>query len=148
MKVATRKEGAAVAILDVEGRLVISTETNGLHTAIDDLLDLGINKVVLNLSGVSYLDCSGIGQLLACREKVKNQEGVLRITGLNSRLDTLIEIFGLSSVLGVCESEREAVAGFFRPPSIDFADLPELQTQSYVPNGRNTSWSLLAPTGT
>jgi anti-sigma B factor antagonist len=113
MKIVTRKENSAVAILDLEGPLTVTADTRCVTETLEELLQLGVERIVLNLEGVSYLDCAGIGRLLEFREQIVSSGGCLKLAQLDSKFQTLLDLFHLTPVLGGCESEKAIVASFF-----------------------------------
>ena len=113
MKIVTRKENSAVAIFDLEGPLTVAADTDCVRDTLDEVLQLGVEKIVLNMTGVSNLDCAGIGRLLEFREQVISAGGCLKLAGLDPNSRALFDLFHLTPVLGVCDSEKSAIASFF-----------------------------------
>jgi anti-anti-sigma factor len=61
---------------------------------------------------VSYLDSSGVGEMVGCYTSIKNKGGDLRICGMNTRIFNLIKMTSLHSVFDVKDTEEECLAGF------------------------------------
>lgn len=101
-----------VRVLVPEGRMTLDAEDQELGEAVRALLAEGISRIVINFEKVSYLDSSGVGELVECYTSIKKAGGELRICGMNSRALGLINLTGLCTVLAVAESESEAFAGF------------------------------------
>jgi anti-sigma B factor antagonist len=146
MKIVTRNEKSAVAVLDLEGPLTVSADTQCISNTLNELLRLGVERIVMNMAGVSYLDCAGIGKLLEFREHIISAGGCLKLTELQPKQRILLDLFRLTPVLGICESERTAVASFFQPLE-PAAFSPRQSVLSLVPSrgvaaaasGRNTA---------
>ena len=113
MRIATRRENSAVAILDLEGPLNLAADTESVRDTLADLLQLGVERIVLNMKQVDFLDCAGISRLLEFREQIIAAGGCLKVAELDQRLCSILEVFQLTPVLGVCESESAAIASFF-----------------------------------
>lgn len=113
MRIATRRENSAVAILDLEGPLNLAAHTDSVKDALNELLQLGVERIVLNMKQVDFLDCAGISRLLEFREQIISAGGSLKLAELDPRFSSVLELFQLTPVLGVCDSESAAIASFF-----------------------------------
>ena len=77
----TIRHAGPVSLLDVSGRLT-SFETGALRESISRLLKQGRNNIVLILSGLQYLDSSGIGELANIYVSVVKASGQMKVVGL------------------------------------------------------------------
>ncbi|WP_005036662.1 STAS domain-containing protein [Holophaga foetida] len=111
MNIIQRTQGD-VRILCLEGKITLGEGDQELSEAVRAALDNGTRRIVLNFEKVSYLDSSGVGELVGCYTSIKKAGGELKICGMNSRTLGLITLTGLHSVFAVAETEAEAVAGF------------------------------------
>ena len=107
----TRKH-QEVLILYPEGKITLGDGDQELGEAVRTALTDGARKIVINFSKVSYLDSSGVGELVGCYTTIKQQGGDLRICGLNPRISSLIKMTSLNSIFAVKDLEDEAIAGF------------------------------------
>jgi anti-anti-sigma factor len=101
-----------VYIIDPEGKITLGDGDQELGEAVRTLLEQGARKIIINLSKVSYLDSSGVGELVGCFTSIKNKSGELRICGMNARIFNLITMTSLHSVFDVKDTEAESLAGF------------------------------------
>ena len=101
-----------VNIIYPEGKITLGDGDQELGEAVRTSLDQGNRKVLINFSKVSYLDSSGVGELVGCYTSIKNKGGELRICGMNSRIFSLITMTSLHSVFDVKDTEEEALSGF------------------------------------
>lgn len=99
-------------ILYPEGKITLGDGDQELGESVRTALERGARRIVLNLSKVSYLDSSGVGELVGCYTSIKNKGGDMRICGMNTRIFNLITMTSLHSVFDVKETEEEALAGF------------------------------------
>ena len=76
MKVSTRQVGG-VTVLDLSGRITLGEGSVVLRDAIHDAFAKGSKHILLNLGNVSYIDSSGIGELVSAFTTVKNAGGEL-----------------------------------------------------------------------
>jgi Anti-anti-sigma regulatory factor (antagonist of anti-sigma factor) len=77
-----------VSVVDVAGRITLGEGASMLRENIRDLVGKGNKKILLNLNNVSYIDSSGIGELVSGFTTVTNQGGVLKLLGLTKRSRT------------------------------------------------------------
>ncbi len=110
MKITQRTQDD-VLILYPEGKITLGDGDQELGEAVRTALDGGARKLVLNFEKVTYLDSSGVGELVGCYTSIKGKGGVLRICGLNQRIFGLIKMTSLHSVFDVKDTEAEALAG-------------------------------------
>ena len=108
----TVRQERGVTIISPEGKITLGDGDQELGEAVRGLLDQGHRKLIINFSKVSYLDSSGVGELVGCYTSIKNRGGAMRVCGMNSRIYNLITMTSLHSVFEVKDTEEEALAGF------------------------------------
>jgi anti-anti-sigma factor len=111
MKITTRTH-QDVTILNPEGKITLGDGDQELGEAVRTALEQGARKLVINFDKVSYLDSSGVGELVGCYTSIKNRGGEMKICGMNTRIFGLIKMTSLHSVFEVVDTEEEALAGF------------------------------------
>ncbi|MEO7143277.1 MAG: STAS domain-containing protein [Bryobacteraceae bacterium] len=111
VKLNTRQVGD-VTVIDAAGRITLGEGASTFRDAIRDLVAKGHKKILLNLSDVSYIDSSGIGELVSGFTTVTNQHGQLKLVGLAKRVKDLLQITKLYTVFEVFEDEAAAVRSF------------------------------------
>ena len=111
MTTSTRRVGD-VAIVDIRGRIVLGEESAALRNVITDLLTRGEKKILLNMGDVSYIDSSGLGQLVSTFTTVRKQSGELKLFNLNTKVHDVLQITKLYTVFDVSNDEATAVKSF------------------------------------
>ena len=111
MKITHRNQQGTIIVYP-EGKITLGDGDQELGEAVRTILEQGGRKIVLNMSKVSYLDSSGVGELVGCFTSAKSRGGELRICGMNPRIFNLIKMTSLHSVFLVKDTEEEALAGF------------------------------------
>jgi anti-sigma B factor antagonist len=101
-----------VAILEIFGRITIGEGSVQLREAVSRLRDSGQNKIILNLGGVSYIDSSGIGELVSSYTTTKNTGGRLKLLNLPKKIKDLLMITKLLTVFEIYEDEPAALDSF------------------------------------
>lgn len=111
MKVKTRQVDG-ITILDLSGRITLGEGSVTLRDTVRDVLAKGSNKVLLNLAEISYIDSSGIGELVSAYTTVKNAGGELKLLNLTKKVEDLLQITKLYTVFDIKDDEAAAVASF------------------------------------
>ncbi|MEK7670362.1 MAG: STAS domain-containing protein, partial [Bacteroidota bacterium] len=68
-----------IAILEPKGSLIGGDETDELKSKAKDLIEQGNKKLVLDLGGVTYINSSGIGALVAIHSMYKKASGQIKL---------------------------------------------------------------------
>jgi anti-sigma B factor antagonist len=111
MKANTRKiEG--VNIIDLSGRITIGEGTVVLRDAVRNLLQKHEKNILLNLADVSYIDSSGIGELVSSFTTLSSQGGKLKLLKLTKKVHDLLSITKLLTVFEVFNDEAKAIQSF------------------------------------
>ena len=103
--------GAGVTIVRIVGQLIVGNRQE-LKTMIQEGLDRGERKFLIDCSETGYIDSSGLGALVSLAKKVREQDGELRIAGLNEDLRSLFELTKLDTLFPISPTPAEALAGF------------------------------------
>ncbi len=113
-----RQEGD-VTVVDLGGRISLGEalafgpgSATLLHDVVRDLSQKGSNKILLNLREVTYVDSSGLGDLVTCVTTVRNRGGELRISDASKRINDLLEITKLKLVIPTEPDEATAMQKF------------------------------------
>ncbi|HKE55997.1 MAG TPA: STAS domain-containing protein [Pyrinomonadaceae bacterium] len=106
------RQAGDVTILDMSGAVRIGEGSVALRDNIRRLAEEGKKKMLLNLAGVSYVDSSGIGELIANYTTVKRQGGQLKLLNLTDRIQNLLVITKLLTVFDSYDNETEALKSF------------------------------------
>ena len=101
-----------VAVIDVSGRIILGEGSNVVRDALRDLTAKGNKKILLNLGEVTYIDSSGIGELIAGYTSLANAGGELKLLALTKRVQDLLQITKLYTVFDVHEEEAHALRSF------------------------------------
>jgi len=106
---ATTREVNDIAIIKVEGKITIGAGDQQLR---DVIASAASKKILLDLSGVTTIDSSGIGELVGSYTTVTNKGGKLKLLHLPAKLNELLHVTQLITVFEVYENEQEAINSF------------------------------------
>lgn len=108
----TTRRADSVVILDLAGQIRIGETNINLHNAVRELVDAGDKKVLLNMAGVTHIDSSGLGELVAGHATLEKNGGEMKLLGLNDRVTELMMITKLLIVFDTFDDEQTAIASF------------------------------------
>ena len=106
------RQAGDVTVLDMSGKITIGEGSVALRTAVRRLLEEGKKRILLNLGGVSYIDSSGIGELVSSYTAINKEAGQLKLLNLTQKIRDLLTITKLLTVFDVYETEAEALNSF------------------------------------
>ncbi len=109
MKIAVRhREG--VTILEPKGKITIGVGDILLRDAVREALDAGAGNILADLSAVSTIDSSGIGELVSAYTTVTNRGRQLALLNLPPKVADLLQITQLITVFTIYDDEDEAIS--------------------------------------
>jgi len=111
MKVSIRQVDE-VTVVDLSGQMKLGEGASILRETVKDLLAKGQKNILLNLAEISYIDSSGVGELVSAFTSVRNQGGDLRLLHLTKRVRDLLQITKLYTVFEVFDDETAAIMAF------------------------------------
>ncbi|MGN6184348.1 MAG: STAS domain-containing protein [Thermoanaerobaculia bacterium] len=109
---ATTRTVDNVEIISLAGKITIGAGDTQLREVISNALNGGKTNILLDMSGVTTIDSSGIGELVGSYTTVTNRGGKLKLLHLPAKLNELLHVTQLITVFEVYENEQEAVASF------------------------------------
>jgi anti-sigma B factor antagonist len=101
-----------VEIISLQGKITIGSGDTQLREVITNAVNAGKNKILLDLSGVTTIDSSGIGELVGSYTTATNRGGKLKLLHLPAKLNELLHVTQLITVFEVYDNEQEAIASF------------------------------------
>lgn len=111
VKLTTRQVGD-VTVIDASGRITLGEGASTFRDTVRDLATKGNKKLLVNLGDVSYIDSSGIGEMVSGFTTVTNHGGQLKLLSLSKRVKDLLQITKLYTVFEVFDDEASAVRSF------------------------------------
>jgi len=105
------RQADGVTIVTCSGKIIFGEEAHALRDALKKLL--GQTKhIVLNLSGISFIDSGGLGTLVGLYSSARSSGADIKLVGLSQRLRDALAIAKLATVFEVYDSEAQAIAAF------------------------------------
>jgi len=111
IKIDVRPKGNDITLIVIRGE--VGTETvNQFKEKMDQVVNDGKKKLIVDLQEVNYLNSMGLGVFAATLKKLKKSNGDLKLINLSPTVQELLERSRLDKVFDVFESEEEAVKSF------------------------------------
>ncbi|MCK4560077.1 MAG: STAS domain-containing protein [Calditrichia bacterium] len=101
-----------IGILTLKGKLMGYPETDELHDEMKSFMGQKVNKIIIDLNGVSWMNSMGIGALMRCLTTIRNAEGDLRLARMSEKARSVFVISQLISIYKIYETVEEAIESF------------------------------------
>ena len=101
-----------ITILEPKGKITIGKGDVALRDSIQEALDSGATKILIDLSSTKRMDSSGMGELVAARAKVTDHRAELKLMRLPKRIQNVLGIAQLITAYDIFDDEEEAVSSF------------------------------------
>lgn len=98
-----------IKVLKLAGKITIGEGDVQLRKLVDEVLDSGAKKIVMDMEGIKYIDSSGIGELVSCYTTIKNRGGAMRLARLHSKIYSLLQLTALVTVFEIYDSQEDAL---------------------------------------
>ncbi len=109
---ATSHNVNGVEVIKLDGKITIGSGDQQLRDVIGNAVSQGNSKILLDMSGVTTIDSSGIGELVGSYTTVTNRGGKLKLLHLPAKLNELLHVTQLITVFEVYDNEQQAVTSF------------------------------------
>lgn len=106
------RETPNVAILDMSGRVTLGDALGDFRDSIREALAGDRKNILLNLAEVSYIDSSGLGQLIGSYATITDRGGQMKLLNLQKKVTDLMQITKLLTIFETFDNEAKALASF------------------------------------
>jgi anti-sigma B factor antagonist len=118
-----KREKEGVAILDMNGRLIVGEPATRMRETINQEVSQGNTKIILNLEEVDYIDSTGLGCMVICYTTLQKAGGTVKLLKLNRRNIELLLLTKLSTIFEIFGEEQDAINSFFPEREIKRFDI-------------------------
>ena len=105
-------EKDGISVLELKGTITLGGGDVTMRDRIKDLLGQDQKKIVIDLGDVSFMDSTGLGELVAAYTTARHQQATLKLANLTKKIKDLLSITQLAAVFETYESLDEALASF------------------------------------
>ena len=106
------EELEGVHILRVREAKLTYPVLSSFFAEVRQLVDQGVNRLLIDLQTVSYIDSASIGCLMDVHRLLQDQAGAVKLSGLQPRVETMLSMTGVHKIIDIHREESEALAAF------------------------------------
>jgi len=99
-------------VLEIKGRITLGRQNKQLEWAVESLVGEGRKKVILDLSGVTNIDSTGIGIVVMSASHLKKAGGELRVAGATAHVEEVLKITNVNQIVVLHPTTAAAAASF------------------------------------
>jgi len=111
LEVQTRQIDGGVTVVAPSGRLDVAGAP-ALKAAIGDAVKMGVPRLIIDLEGVSFVDSTGLGSVIAALKMVRSSKGDLRLAAPNQQVRVVLELTTLDRVFAYYPTVEDALTDF------------------------------------
>ncbi len=112
MALKTTSLDGGIGLIEVSGSLVGGEETDKLRAAVAGFVDREYQKLVIDLSNVTFLNSTAIGVLVSAHTTYSRKGWQIKLCGINKNINNIFVITKLTLVFDVAETRQDALKGF------------------------------------
>ena len=106
---------SGILVLTLSGTMTMGDQLQKFEGTVKDLAKNQQSRIVVDMSGISYIDSTAIGALVSCHSVLKNSRGQMRLAALQERVAKIVQLCGVDRILHIDPNQDAAVAGFPSP---------------------------------
>jgi len=106
------REAGNATIVEVAGRVTLGAAGPSIQDTVRELVDSLHTNIIIDLGGITYLDSSGLGQLVASAATAASRGGAIKLLNLTERVYDLMVLTKLCTVFAIYADEATAVMSF------------------------------------
>jgi anti-sigma B factor antagonist len=112
LEIQTKHMEPDIVVLEVAGRITLGRDCKQLEWTTENLVRERQRKIILDLTGVTQIDSTGIGIIMASAAHVKNAGGELRVAGARGHVEQVLRTTSVDKVVALHPTAAAATAGF------------------------------------
>jgi anti-sigma B factor antagonist len=112
LEIQTKDLPPDIVVLEIKGRITLGRESKQLEWAVETLVGEGRKKVILDLSGVTNVDSTGIGIIVMSAGKLKKAGGELRVAGATAHVEEVLKMTNIDQIVVLHSTTAAAASGF------------------------------------
>ena len=101
-----------VTVLEMTGRIILGNNSRDVELKVAELLRENAKKIVLDLTGITMLDSTGVGILVVCQGKVTKEGGRLHVAGATGVVEDILQTTNVGKLVPLFSTVAEAVSSF------------------------------------
>lgn len=105
-------EKDGISVLELSGTITLGAGDMTMRDLIKDMLNQGKKAIIVDLGGVSFMDSTGLGELVAAYTTARHQQASVKLVNLTKKIKDLLAITQLAAVFECYDSMEEGMASF------------------------------------
>ena len=101
-----------ITIVRVQEERLVYAMLSSFFSDVSSIIEGGSKKLVIDLTDVSYIDSASVGCLMDIYRAMAEREGVIKLVGLQERVETMVSMTGLHNFMEIFRDESAALASF------------------------------------
>lgn len=101
-----------IVVLTLSGKLMGGPDAGVLNNKLHELVEEKRTKVVANIADLNWMNSSGLGILIGGLNTMRNNKGDLKLAAVPARIQSLLTITKLHTIIETYESVDDAVASY------------------------------------
>ena len=101
-----------VRVIELGGKITIGSGDVKIRELISSALEEGKTNILFDLGGVTAIDSSGIGEMVACYTTVTKRDGQLKLLNLSAKINDILQVTQLITVFDLFDNDQEALGSF------------------------------------
>ena len=102
---------ADVTVVSLQGKITIGEGDVRLRQCVNEVLEDGAKKIILDLQDVSYMDSSGVATLVEALQAAQANATAMILCNLQNRVQSIFEIARLDTIFTIQQDLRDAISG-------------------------------------
>ena len=98
-----------ITVVELSGKLALGRESQRIESLVEELVKRGTQRVIVDMSGVDYIDSAGIGMVALAAGKLKEVGGKLAVVAPDGRVLQLLKLTQMNTIVAVRSTVEEAV---------------------------------------
>ena len=128
----TLKVVGDVCVLKLDGKFMGGGDSFFLREKIKNVLSTGIQKVLIDLDGVPYIDSTGVGFLVGSHTTISQEGGSLKLVRVKPKILEVLKVMNLLKVFDIYEEEETALKSFEDKKTVSAATSKKKKTTKAV----------------
>lgn len=101
-----------VAILDLDGTITVGEGDVELKQSVQNHLDRGFTKLILNFKAVKSMDSAGLGDLIGCQKEAEKRGARINLLNVGPKIFGVLTTAQLTGHFDIRNDEIEAIDAF------------------------------------
>jgi anti-sigma B factor antagonist len=108
LQIAERQVAPDITVVELSGKLALGRESQRIESLVDELVEKGTQRLIVDMTAVHYIDSAGVGMVALAAGKMKETGGKLAVVASEGRVLQLLKLTQMNTIVNVCPTVAEA----------------------------------------